>query len=254
MNSTHYPSVAFITGAASGIGRATALKLATSHAVIAVDRNQEQVIQTRELIRSSGGQALGITADVTDLTSLEKAVEQGQQEFGTITATVCCAGLEVLGAVDVLSSEQWQRSLEVNLTGVFYTAQASINSLVTSKGTFTAIASDAGTQGAEGYAAYAAAKHGVVGLVRCMALDHGPSGVRSNVICPGFVETPMARRLFSESGADQEEFYQNSIPLGRFASSEEIASVVEHFTQASYANGTVYAIDGGSTAGYFTTT
>lgn len=106
------------------------------------------------------------------------------------------------------------------------TAKATVDSLIKTRGAFTAIASDAGTNGAQGYSAYVAAKHGVVGLVRCLALDFGPVGVRSNVICPGFVETPMAKRLFAESSEEELQFYRSSVPLGRFAKPEEIAATV----------------------------
>lgn len=109
----------------------------------------------------------------------------------------------------------------VNLTGTFVTAKASMESLISNGGKFTAIASDAGTNGAQGYSAYVAAKHGVVGLIRCLALDFGPAGVRGNVICPGLVETPMAQRLFAESSEGEVQFYKSSVPLGRFARPEE---------------------------------
>jgi meso-butanediol dehydrogenase/(S,S)-butanediol dehydrogenase/diacetyl reductase len=125
--------------------------------------------------------------------------------------------------------------------------------LLASKGTFTAIASDAGLQGAVGYAAYCASKHAVVGFVRCLALDHGPQGVRSNVVCPGWVETPMADELLAVASESEIAFYRGSVPLGRFARPQEVAKAVLHLSsvEASFANGMTYSIDGGSTAGYF---
>ncbi|MGO4806462.1 SDR family NAD(P)-dependent oxidoreductase [Arthrobacter sp. 2MCAF15] len=250
MNSNDQP-VALITGAAGGIGRATALELARTHAVIIVDRDQRELEKTAALIVEAGGRPAAFVADVTDLESMRRAVKDGQSFLGTISATVACAGVEVQGSVLDLGLEEWNRSLAVNLTGTFVTAKTTVDSLIKTRGTFTAIASDAGTNGAQGYSAYVAAKHGVVGLVRCLALDFGPVGVRSNVICPGFVETPMAKRLFAKGSEEEVQFYKSSVPLGRFAKPEEIAATVRHFMESTYANGTVYAVDGGATAGYF---
>jgi meso-butanediol dehydrogenase / (S,S)-butanediol dehydrogenase / diacetyl reductase len=120
-------------------------------------------------------------------------------------------------------------------------------------GTFTAISSDAGIVGAPGYAAYCASKHGGVGLVRTLALDHGPQGVRSNVICPGMVETPMSEEAMASYSEAERTFYRSNVPLGRFGKPEEVAQAVMHLSSAdaSYSNGMVYSIDGGSTAGHF---
>lgn len=250
MNSNTHP-VVLVTGAAGGIGRATALEMARTHAVILIDRNQQELENTAAQVAETGGRAAVFAADATNLDAMRRAVKVGQSLLGTITAAVACAGVEVQGDVLDLGLEEWNRSLTVNLTGTFVTAKATVDSLISTRGTFTAIASDAGTNGAQGYSAYVAAKHGVVGLVRCLALDFGPVGVRSNVICPGFVETPMAKRLFAESSAEEVQFYKSSVPLGRFAKPEEIAATVRHFVESTYANGTVYAVDGGATAGYF---
>lgn len=243
--------VALITGAGGGIGRATALNLARTHSVIIVDRDQRKLEKSAALVAEAGGISAAIVADVTDLNSMQRVVKDGEAFLGSISAAVACAGVEVQGSVLDLGLDEWNRSLSVNLTGTFATAKASMDSLIRNRGTFTAIASDAGTSGAQGYSAYVAAKHGVVGLVRCLALDFGPAGVRSNVICPGFVETPMAERLFAESTENEVQFYKSSVPLGRFARPEEIAETVRHFVESTYANGTVYAVDGGATAGYF---
>ncbi|MGO4588842.1 SDR family NAD(P)-dependent oxidoreductase [Paenarthrobacter sp. 2TAF44] len=250
MTSTNKP-VALVTGAAGGIGRATALNLSRTHTVILVDRDQNQLEKSANLISEAGGSPAAFVADVTDLNSMQGVVRDGEAFLGPISAAIACAGIEVQGSVLDLTLEEWNRSLAVNLTGSFVTAKTTMKSLIASNGTFTAIASDAGTNGAQGYSAYVAAKHGVVGLIRCLALDFGPAGVRSNVICPGFVETPMARRLFAQSSEDEVQFYKSSVPLGRFAKPEEIAETVRHFVESTYANGNVYAIDGGATAGYF---
>ncbi len=245
--------VAFVTGAASGIGRRVALRAASSgFDVLAVDIDAEGLRSLEPEIAATGRSVVPVVADVADSGAIEAAAQRALRELGGINLVVAAAGIDVLGTVQDLDVASWQRSLDVTLTGTFNTAHATIASLIESRGSFVAISSDAGTTGAQGYAAYVAAKHGVVGLVRCMALDHGPVGVRSNVICPGFVDTPMARRLFADSPEGTEEFYRSTVPLGRFATTDDVADVVLHLAASGYANGMVYALDGGATAGYFT--
>ncbi|RQP12570.1 MAG: SDR family oxidoreductase [Microbacteriaceae bacterium] len=244
--------VAFVTGAASGIGRQVALRAGLEgYRLVAVDRDADGLAEAVRGFEARGVTALAVVADVSEPDALEAAAQQARAVHGRIDLVVAAAGIEVLGTVADLDAAAWRRSLDVTLSGTFFTARATIASLIETRGSFVAISSDAGTTGAQGYAAYAAAKHGVVGLVRCMALDHGPAGVRSNVICPGFVDTPMARRLFDSSPEGTEEFYRDAIPLGRFATPDDVADVVLHLASSRYANGVVYALDGGSTAGYF---
>jgi meso-butanediol dehydrogenase/(S,S)-butanediol dehydrogenase/diacetyl reductase len=142
----------------------------------------------------------------------------------------------------------------VNLTGVFLTARYAIPHLEAGgEASFVAVSSDAGIQGAAGFAAYCASKHGVIGLVKSLALDHGPRGVRCNAVCPGFVETPMAERIFADLPEQERERWRGTVPLGRFGLPEEVAEAIAHLSspQASYVNGHTYVIDGGGTAGYF---
>lgn len=246
--------VAFVAGAASGIGRQVAIRAGRDgYCVLGVDRDSAGLEATLREVENEGVTAIGAVADVTDPDALEVAARRARDSFGRIDLVVAAAGVEVLGNIAELDTADWRRSLDVTLTGTFLTARATIASLVQSQGAFVAISSDAGTTGAQGYAAYCAAKHGVVGLVRCMALDHGPAGVRSNVVCPGFVDTPMARRLFDASPAGTEEFYRSTIPLGWFATPDDVADTVLHLAASRYANGLVYSLDGGSTAGYYVT-
>lgn len=253
----HEPSergAAIVTGAASGIGRATAQQLASDGWNVAlIDLDGDAVRAVADELVGRGRTAMGIQADVIDLTTLNAATAVVTANFGQLTAVAACAGIEVLGTVLELDPRQWQRALDVNLTGVFNTAKATMGLLVEARGAFVAVSSDAGTSGAQGYSAYAASKHGVVGLVKCLALDYGPQGVRSNAVAPAFVETPMARRIFADSPEGEEEFYQAAVPLGRFAGPEEVAHVISHLLgpSSSYTNGMVYAVDGGATAGYY---
>ena len=240
-----------VTGAASGIGRAVAVRLAADgYRVAATDRDAGGLCQTMDLLSRDGH--VSSVVDVTDLASLKAAVEHQTDDDRPLRGVVAVAGIEVLGDVLDLEPSEWQRSLDVNLTGVFNTAKACMPSLVEEGGSFVAMASDAGHLGAQGYSAYCAAKHGVIGLIKAMALDYGPQGVRSNAIAPSFVQTPMADRIF-ENDEEEMRHYAGTIPMGRFASAEEVAGVTAHLLgdDASYSNGMVYKVDGGSTAGYF---
>lgn len=248
------PKVAFLTGAGSGIGRATAELLGGRGFAVAVfDIDADSVRDTERRILEDGGSALAFAGDVRSDTDVRRAVEATVDAFEAITTVAAIAGVEVLGTVLDLSVSEWERALAVNLTGVFLTARHTMPWLIKSRGSFTAVSSDMGVAGDQGYAAYCASKHGVLGLVRCMALDHGPKGVRTNVVCPAFVDTPMAARIFASVDPAQMEFYRSSIPLARFATPEEVAKVIAHLAsdEATFTNGMVYMVDGGATAGYF---
>lgn len=243
--------VAFLTGAGGGIGRATALVLAQTHRLILTDGDPVSLSETAALVRGAGGTAHPLLSDVTSFPQVQSAVRAGEAALGEVSAAVACAGVEVLGTADTVTLAGWERSLAVNLTGVFHVARATIGSLRRTRGSFTVIASDAATHASEDGIAYVAAKHGALGIVRSMALDHGPDGVRSNAVCPGFVETGMAVRIFADSPEGSEEHYRGLVPLGRFAQPEEVARTVKHLVESTYVNGAVYALDGGATAGYF---
>lgn len=158
------------------------------------------------------GQHFSAEVDVTDLESLRSAVEQQSDPVAPLRGVMAVAGIEVVGSVLDLEPSSWQRSLDVNLTGVFNTAKAAMPSLMDGGGSFVAMSSDAGHVGAQGYSAYCAAKHGVIGLIKAMALDHGPSGVRSNAVAPSFVQTPMADRIF-ENDQSEMDYYAGTIRL-----------------------------------------
>ncbi len=244
--------VAFITGAGGGIGRAVAIELAATHDLIISDLSATSLNATRVLVEALDTTVFAQTANVAAPGALDEVVRAGELTLGTVSAAIACAGIEVGGTVETCTVDHWQRSIDVNLTGTFLTARAAIASLKTTRGSFTAIASDAGTEGCEDCVGYVAAKHGILGIVRSMAVDHGRDGVRSNAICPSFVETEMTRRILEESPEGTEQYYVNTVPLGRFAQPEEVATIVRHFvTVDRYTNGLVYALDGGATAGYY---
>jgi meso-butanediol dehydrogenase / (S,S)-butanediol dehydrogenase / diacetyl reductase len=245
---------AIVSGATSGIGRAVAIRLAQRGALVALlGRNSTAADAVAAEVISAGGTALAITTDVTSFQQVEAAVARFVGDYGGLETVVSCAGIAVTGTATSTTLEDWHRVLDTNLNGTFYLARCTIPELVKTRGTFTAISSDAGVQAACGFAAYCASKHALQGLVKCLALDYGRYGVRCNAVCPGFVETPMAEQLLKDLSPAELAYYKASVPLGRFAQPEEVASAVAHLSsnEAIYVNGLMYRIDGGSTAGYY---
>lgn len=248
------PELAIVSGGGSGIGREVALQLARRGAVVGVlDRNAKGACDTVARIASAGGQARELIADVSLSAEVEAAVADFAGRGDGIDTVVAAAGIARGGLVHRMSEDAWDQVLNVNLKGTFLLARAVIPLLQKrGGGAFVAISSDAGIMGAVAYGAYCASKHGVIGLIRAMALDYGPEAIRCNVVCPGFVDTPMADRIFSRAPEGTAAAYEQLVPMGRFARPEEVAHVVAHLSspEASYTNGCIYLVDGGSSAGH----
>ncbi|RKF17132.1 SDR family oxidoreductase [Roseovarius spongiae] len=239
-----------VTGAASDIGRAVAVKFAAcGHSLILFDRDAAGLERTADTLCRDGGEVLPVAGNVTSETDVGAAIRQSVETYGFLSSIICSAGVAQSGDVRQMSMVDWHRIIAVNLTGVFVAARLGLDTLaVQGAGSFVAIA----LRGSRGYAAYCASKHGVVGFVRALALDMAGQGVRCNVVCPSFVETPMADGLLSEGALDR-TFYEQRSPMGRFARPEEIAETVHFLSSpsASYINGAVLSIDGGTTSGTF---
>lgn len=245
---------AIVTGATSGIGRAVAVRLGRRGAVVAIlGRNAAKAQQVADEVRAAGGIPWIATLDVADVAAVSDVVARFAETFGGIDTAVSSAGIASTGTVASTEPDEWHRIINTNLNGTYYLARAVIPELVKTKGSFVAISSDAGVQGAQGFAAYATSKHALHGLIKCMALDHGPDGVRSHAVCPSFVETPMADELLASASPEEVDYFKKTIPLGRFAKPSEVADAVAHLTsaEAAFANGVFYKLDGGSTSGFF---
>jgi NAD(P)-dependent dehydrogenase (short-subunit alcohol dehydrogenase family) len=248
--------VAFVTGGASGIGRAVVELLASSGASVGVcGIDGDLVDKTVESVRAKGGDALAAPADVSDGTSVRDAVEATVQRYGRLDALIACAAIQRYGTVAETSEETWDEVFAVNVKGVFLAAQAALPHLRRSgQGSIVVVSSVQAHVAQTASIAYVATKGAVDAFVRAMAVDEARRGVRVNAVCPGSVDTPMLRasaRRFSD-GTDEGsqalvDQWGRSHPLGRVAEPREIAEVVSFLAgpRASFITGEDIRVDGG---------
>ena len=234
---------AIVTGAASGIGRATALRLAREGAQVAcLDVDAAGLAQTVEQISD----AIAIQCDVSQEAAVTAAIEQVVAHYGKLDVLCNIAGILRADRSHELSLEHWNRVLSVNLTGTFLMCRSALPQLLAARGAIVNMSSAAALGGHPWMAAYSASKGGILGLTRCLALEYVKQGLRVNAICPGGVKTPIHQSLKLPKDADF-DLLKRAMPFVGFAEPDEIASVVAFLgsSDASHLNGIEIRVDGG---------
>jgi NAD(P)-dependent dehydrogenase (short-subunit alcohol dehydrogenase family) len=239
--------VALVTGASFGIGRATALAFAQRGAKVAVaDRVEDH--ETIDLIRRSGGEPVFIKCDVSKDADVKAMVEKVIATFGRLDHAFNNAGIEGLNApTQDCTEENWDRVIDVNLKGIWLCMKYEIPHMIKAgKGTIVNNASIAGLVAFAGIPAYAASKHGVIGLTKNAAIENAKLGIRVNAVCPGVIKTPMIDR-FTGKNKEVEKQFANMEPVGRIGQPEEVADAVLWLSSdsSSFVTGTAMPVDGG---------
>ncbi|MEA2934161.1 MAG: hypothetical protein QOD74_807 [Variibacter sp.] len=250
-NGSFAGKVAFVTGAANGIGRAAAQAFSREGAdVVLADLSEKGNQETARLVQNAGGRALAVKCDVSKSEDVRAAIEKTVQTFGRLDFAFNNAGGEqpVTPAAD-LTEEEWDRITDVDLRGVFLCMKYEIPSMLKQGGgAIVNTSSGAGVKGIAGQAAYCAAKWGLIGLTKAAALDYAKSNIQVNVLCPGYVDTPMMQRFTGGTPLGRHKVVDEE-PVGRPGTPEEIAAAAIWLCSeaASFVIGHAMVIDGGQT-------
>jgi NAD(P)-dependent dehydrogenase (short-subunit alcohol dehydrogenase family) len=241
---------AIVTGGASGIGLAISERLAADGNAVAVfDRDGAAAEAAAEKIVASGGTAIGVTVDVTDRAQIDAGVEATRSRLGPPTILVNCAGLDGFDPFLSIKADTWNRILAVNLTGTFDCCQAVVpHMLEAGWGRIVNISSSSAHSGQPLMTHYVAAKAGVIGFTKALALELGPKGITVNTIPPGFIDTPMLRRSEAKGLlGDGVEVAAARTPVRRVGRPEDIAAACSFLVrdEASYVTGQVIGVNGG---------
>ncbi|MEA2027216.1 MAG: SDR family oxidoreductase [Chloroflexota bacterium] len=245
---------ALVTGAASGMGKATAELLAVEGArVVLADIDAEAAESVAQAIRTVGGEAIAVGCDVARGEDVKRAVDTAVESFGGLDIVVNCAGIIRRASVVETTEAEWDRVMSVNVGSVFLTGKHAVPVMAAGGGgSIVNISSGWGLKGGPDAASYCASKGAVVNLTRAMAIDHGPQGIRVNCICPGDTDTPMLRSEAHQLGVDETAFLEESAerPLNRLGTGEDIARAVLYFASddSAWVTGSTLVVDGGGLA------
>lgn len=243
--------VALVTGAAGGIGRATALRLGQEGArVLCVDVQADATDETAAAIIAGGGTALARAVDVRDSSACNEAVAEAYDTWGQLDALCNIAGVLHSQHTTDETDEGWRRIMSVNLDGPFFMSRAALPHLLESKGAIVNVSSTAGMMGQAYMAAYCASKHGVVGLTKSLAIEYARKGLRVNAVCPGGVDTGMTQGIEFPEKVNIHLIMRAAI-VDASQPPESVASAITWLAsdEAAYVNGAVLSIDSGVTAG-----
>ena len=246
--------VALITGAASGIGRGIALRLAQMGATtVLFDINREHGDSVAAEISQSGAQSHLICGDVRSSADCKRAVQEAIERFGKIDILCNNAGVAIRKTVDALSEEEWDRAIDITLKSVFLLSREVIPHMIRGGGgAIINTGSGWGLKGGPQAASYCAAKGGVVNLTRAMAIDYGMHNVRVNCVCPGDVDTPMLRSECAQLGESPDTFMKEAAarPIARVGTPEDVANAVLFLASpmSGWMTGAVLVVDGGGLA------
>ena len=242
--------VALVTGAGSGIGRATAICLAEEGAELTIcDLNESSLKETNIKLQTNSN-TLECVFDVSDSNACNLAVEKCLDRFGRLDILCNIAGIVLCQHLEKITDAQWQQLVDINLSGVFFMCRAAMPSLINSKGCIINMASSAGREGQAYNSAYCATKAGVIMLSKSLALEFAANNVRVNAICPGMVDTPLTQNFSFPENANAQLLSRLS-PLLEGAKPEEIGALVVYLAspEARFVTGADLPIDGGQTSG-----
>jgi meso-butanediol dehydrogenase/(S,S)-butanediol dehydrogenase/diacetyl reductase len=246
--------VALITGGAGAIGLATARRCAEEGArVVIADRDPERLDRAARDLRDAALDVVALTVDVTSEASVQDLLGRIARDLGRLDVLFTSAGVLVSGSVVETTLEEWQRTLAVNLTGTFLCAKYAVPLMVAGGGgSIVLMSSTSGLVAEQATAAYCASKGGIVMLGRQMALDFARDGIRVNVVCPGWIDTPFNDPAVERSGGAEAlaPFIEAMVPIGRQGQPEEVADVVVFLAsdRSRLMTGSVVVADGGLTA------
>ncbi|HEY3929089.1 MAG TPA: SDR family oxidoreductase [Candidatus Koribacter sp.] len=242
--------VAVVTGGAMGIGEATARKLASAGASVAIlDANEQAATTTAASITTTGVRCSAFRCDVSRASEVEGAISAAAAQFGRIDVLVSNAGIQDYGDVVSTTEESWDRLMNINLKGAFFAAKYAVPHLLKQGGAIVIVGSVQSMTAIASSVAYVVSKHGLLGLTRAMALDYAQKGIRVNCVCPGAIDTPMLRWAASLS-PDPETVVRTCDrmhAMGRIGKPEEVADAILYLASpmASFITGAALLVDGG---------